>query len=235
MNPVCCYSVAKSHEQKHARLSCASPPPRVGSNSHPLSWWCHPTNSSSVIPFSSCLQSFPASGSFPMSSLFASGGQSIGASASALVPPMNIQYWFPLELTGLISLQSKGSHESSLAPQFESINSSMLSLLYGPALTTIHDYWKNHRFDYGFFLLSGTFSRWPCSQDLASPNALWVSTSVWRITTTIPLTLLGDHSSDRRTKTDTGYDSKIREAEYLVPLVRNLSHFTTKFQDKMAY
>ena len=78
------------------------------SNSHPLSWWCHPTISSSVIPFSSCLQSFPASGSFLMSWLFASGGQSIGASASASVFPMNIQDLFPLGLTCLISLQSKG-------------------------------------------------------------------------------------------------------------------------------
>ena len=103
------------------------------------------------LPFSSCLQSFPSSGSFQMRQFFTSGGQSIGVSASASVLPMNIQCWTPLELTGLISLQSKGSHESSLAPQFESINSSMLSLLYGPALTSIHDYWKNHRFDYGFF------------------------------------------------------------------------------------
>ena len=83
--------------------------PRTCSNSCPLSWWCHPTISSSVIPFSSCLQSFPASGSFPMSQFFASGGQSIGISASASVLPMNIQDWFPLELTGLISLQSKGN------------------------------------------------------------------------------------------------------------------------------
>ena len=227
MNPVCCYSVAKSYGQKHARLSCPSPPPRVGSNSHPLSRWCHPTNSSSVIPFS-CLQSFPASGSLPMSSLFASGGQSIGASASALVPPMNTEDWSPLELTGLVSLQSKGSQESSPAPHVESINSSMLSLLYGPALTSIHVNWKNHRFDYGFLLLSGTFSRWPCSQGLASPKALRVSTSIWRITTTVPFTLLGDHSGDRRTKTNTGYDSKIREAEYLVPLVRHFKSFYNK-------
>ena len=81
--------------------------PGVCSNSHPLSWWCHPTISSSVISFSSCLQSFPASGSFPRSQFFASDGQSIGASASASVLPMNIQGWFPFTLTGLISLQSK--------------------------------------------------------------------------------------------------------------------------------
>ena len=92
-------------------------------------------------------QSFPASGSFPVSQLFASGGQSIGASASASVPSMNIQCWFRLGLTGLISLLSKDSQESSPAPQFKSINSSTLSLLYGPTLTSIHDYRKNHIFD----------------------------------------------------------------------------------------
>ena len=91
---------------QHARLLCSSPAPRACSNS--LSRWCHPTISSSVVPSSSCLQSFPASGSFPMNQFFTSGDQSIGASASASVLPMNIQDWFPLGLTGLISLQSKG-------------------------------------------------------------------------------------------------------------------------------
>ena len=94
------------HGLQHARLPCSSPTPRACSNSCPLSQRCHPNISSSVIPFSSYLQSFPASGSFQMSQFFTSGGQSIGASASFL--PMNIQDWFPLELTGLISLQSKG-------------------------------------------------------------------------------------------------------------------------------
>ena len=94
------------HGLQHARLSCLSPTPRAYSNSCPLSWWCHPTISSSVIPFS-WLWSFPASGSFPMSQFFASCGQSIGVSASASVLPMNIQNWFLLGLTGLISLQSK--------------------------------------------------------------------------------------------------------------------------------
>ena len=84
-----------------------SPTPRAYSNSCQLNRWCHPTISSSVIPFSSCSQSFPASGSCQMSQFFTSGGQSIGVSASASVLPMNIQYWFPLGLTGLISLQSK--------------------------------------------------------------------------------------------------------------------------------
>ena len=97
----------RPHRLQHARPPCPSPTPRVDSNSCPLSQWCHPTISDSVIPFSSHLQSFPASGSFPVSQLFASGGQTIGASASALVLPMNIQDWFPLGCTGWI-LQSKG-------------------------------------------------------------------------------------------------------------------------------
>ena len=96
------------HGLQHARLPCPSPTPGgVYSNSRPLSWWCHPIISSSVIPFSSHLQSFPASGSFQMSQLFASGGQSIGVSASASVLPMNTQDWSPLGWTGWISLQSK--------------------------------------------------------------------------------------------------------------------------------
>ena len=93
---------------QHARLPCPLLSPRVCLNSCPLSWWCHPTILSSVAPFSSCLQSFPASRFFPVSQLFASGGQHIGASASASVLPMSIQGWFPLGLTGLISLLPKG-------------------------------------------------------------------------------------------------------------------------------
>ena len=96
------------HGLKHARLPWPSPSPAVCSNSCPLSQRCHPTISSSVVPFSSCFQSFPASESFPMSQFFTSGGQSIAASASASVLLMNIQDWFPLGLTGLNSLQSKG-------------------------------------------------------------------------------------------------------------------------------
>ena len=96
------------HGLQHARPSCPSPTPRVYSNSCPLSQWCHPTISSFVVPFSFCLQSFPASGSFQRSQFFASGGQSIGASASASVLKMNTQDWFPLGWTGWISLQSKG-------------------------------------------------------------------------------------------------------------------------------
>ena len=96
------------HEPQHARPHCPSPTPRVYPNPCPLSRWCHPTISSSVVPFSSCPQSFPTSGSFKISQLFAAGSQSIGVSASASVLPMNIQDWSPLGWTGWISLQFKG-------------------------------------------------------------------------------------------------------------------------------
>ena len=96
------------HGVQHARLPCPSPNPEACSNSYPLSRWCHPIISSSVVLFSSCLQSFPASGSFPRSLFFTSGGQSIGVSASTSVLPMNIQDWFPLGLTGWIFSQCKG-------------------------------------------------------------------------------------------------------------------------------
>ena len=128
-----------SHEPQQAQLPCPSPFPRVCSNSCPLS---HPLSPPSPGP-----QAFPASGSFPMNQLFTSDGQSIRASASASVLPMNIQDWFPLGWT-VWSCSARDSQESSSAPQFERINSSALSLLYGPALTSIHDYWKNHSFDY---------------------------------------------------------------------------------------
>ena len=110
----CCCSVAEScltlqpHGLQHARLPCPALSPGVCSNLYPLSHWCYPTISSSVVPFSSCPQSFPASGSFPMSQFFDSGGQRIGISASATVLPMNIQDSFHLGFPGLISLQSKG-------------------------------------------------------------------------------------------------------------------------------
>ena len=96
------------HEPQHIRPPCLSPTPGVHPNPCPLSWWCHPTISSSVIPFSSCPQSFPASGSFQMSQHFTSGGQSIRVPASTSVLPMNTQDWSPLGWTGCISLQSKG-------------------------------------------------------------------------------------------------------------------------------
>ena len=141
----CCCSVTAmsnslpSHGLQHARLPCPSLSPKVCSNSCPRSRWCHPTISSSVAPFFSCPQSFPSPGSFPVSQIFPSGGQSTGASASASVLPMNIQGWFHWGLTGLISLLSKGPRRVSLAPQFERINFPALSLLYGPTLTSIHD------------------------------------------------------------------------------------------------
>jgi len=119
--------------------------PEFTQNSRPSSRWCHPTISSSVVPFSSCLQSFPASGSFPMRQFFTSGGQSIGVSASVSVLPMNIQDWFPLGLTGLISLLSKGLSRVFFNTKFKSIN--VLSFLYGSTLTSIYDHWKNHSLD----------------------------------------------------------------------------------------
>ena len=132
------------HELQHARPPCPSPTPRVHSNSCPSSQWCHPAMSSSVVPFSSCPQSLPASGSFPMSQLFASGGQSNGVSALASVLPMNTQDWSPLGWTGWISWSPRDSQESSPTPQFKSINSSAFSFIYSPTLISIHDYWKNH-------------------------------------------------------------------------------------------
>ena len=136
------------HEPQHTRPPCPSPTPGACSNSCLLSQWCHPIMSSSVIPFSSCLRSFPASGSFSMSQLFASGGQNIGASTSASVFPMNIQDWFPLGWTSWISLQSKGFSRVLCNTTAQKHQFFVLSLLYGPPLTSIHIYWKNHSLDY---------------------------------------------------------------------------------------
>ena len=138
------------HGLQHARSPCPSSTPRAYSNSCPLSRWCHPTISSSVIPFSSCLQSFPASGSFQMSQFFISGGQSI-KSFSFSISPSN-------EYSGLIYFRMdyfplgspccpRDSQESSPTPQFKSINTSLLSILNTPTLTSIHGYWKNHSLD----------------------------------------------------------------------------------------
>ena len=147
------------HGPQHIRSPCPSPTPRACSNSCPLSQWCHPTISSSVFPFSSCLQSFPASGSFPMSQFFESGGQNIGVPASTSVLPMNIQDWFPLGWTGWISLQSKGlSTESQVSRKrlktwvfsntiVQKHQFLVLSFLNSPTLTSIHDNWKNHSLD----------------------------------------------------------------------------------------
>ena len=135
------------HGLQHARLSCPSPTPWVYSSSCQSSWWCHPTISSSVISFS-CLQSFPASGSFQMSQLFASGGQSIGFSASASVLPVNIQDWFSFRMDWLDLLAVQGTLKSLLQyHSSKSVNFSVLSFLYSPTLTSIRDYWKNCIFD----------------------------------------------------------------------------------------
>ena len=137
----------RPHELQYTRPPCLSPTPGVHPNPCPLSRWCHPTISSSVVPFFSCPQSFPASGSFQMSQFFASGGQSIGVWASTSVLPVNTQDWSPLGWTGWISLQSKELTRVFSIPQFKSINSSALSFLHSPTLTSIHDHWKNHSFD----------------------------------------------------------------------------------------
>ena len=137
------------HGLQHARLPCPSQSPGVCSKSGPLSRWCHPIILSSVGPLSSvgssCLQSFPESGSFPMGQFFASGSQSIGDSASASVFP--IEYlglvFFRIDRFDLLTVQGN-SLKSSPAPQLESINCLALSLLYSATLTSVYDYWKNH-------------------------------------------------------------------------------------------
>ena len=135
------------HELQHTRPPCPSQTPGVYPNSQPLSQWCHPAISSSVTPFSSCPQSLPASGSFQMSQLFTSGGQSIGVSASTSVLPMNTQDWSPLGWTGWISLQSKGLAKVFSNTTVQNHQFFSAQLLYSPTLTFIHDYWKNHSLD----------------------------------------------------------------------------------------
>ena len=158
------------HESQHAGPPCPSPTHGVHSNSHPSSQWCHPAISSSVIPFFSCPQSLPASKSFPVSQLFAWGGQSTGVSALASVLPKNTQGWSPLEWTGWISLDSQ---ESSPTPQFKSINSSALSFLHSPALTSIqsHHFMANRRGKRGssgrfYFLGSKITADGDCSHEI---------------------------------------------------------------------
>ena len=134
------------HEPQNTRPPCPSPTPGVHQNSCPLSWCYHPTISSSVVPFFSCPQSFQASGSFPMSQLFPSSGQSTGVSASTSVLPINTQDWSPLGWTDWISLQSKGLSRVSSNTTVKSINSLALSFLYSP--THIHTWsLKNHSLD----------------------------------------------------------------------------------------
>ena len=132
------------HEPQHARPPCPSPTPEVHSDSCPSSQWCHPAISSSVVPFSSCPQSFPASGSFQMSQLFTWGGQSAGVSALASVLPTNTQDWSPLGWTSWISLQSKGLSRVFSNTAVQKHHSSAFSFLHSPTLTSIHDHWKNH-------------------------------------------------------------------------------------------
>ena len=132
------------HDSQHARLPCPSQTPRVYSNSCPWSRWCHPAISSSIIPFSSSPQSLPASGSFPMSQLFAWGGQSIGVSASTSVLSMNTQAWSPLGWTGCFSLQYKGLSRVYSINTVQKHQFLVLSFLHCPTLTSIRDHWKNH-------------------------------------------------------------------------------------------
>ena len=137
----------RPHGLQYVRLPCPSPTPRAYSNSCPLSRWFHPTISSSVVLFISFLQLFPASGSFPMSQFFASGGRSIGVSTSTSVLPMNIKAWFHLGWLIGSPWSPRDSQKSSPTPQFKSINSLALSFLYSPTLTSIHDSWKSQSFD----------------------------------------------------------------------------------------
>ena len=136
-----------SHESQHARPPCPSPTPRVHSNSCPSSRWCQPAISSSVVPFSSCAQSLPASGSFPMSQLFPWGGQSIEVSALTSVLPVNTQDWSPSEWTGWISLQSKGLSRvfSNTTVQKHQLFGVELSSQSNSHIQ--HDHWKNHSLD----------------------------------------------------------------------------------------
>ena len=140
------YNSLWPHELQHTRAPCPSLTPRFHPNPCLLSQWCHPTISFSVIPFSSCSQSFPASGSFQLSPLCASGGQSVGVSASKSVLPKNTQDW-SLGWTGWISLQSKGLSRVFSNTTVQKRNSSALSFLHSPTLTSIHDHWKNHSLD----------------------------------------------------------------------------------------
>ena len=137
----------RPHELQHIRPLCPSPTPRVHPNPCPLSQWCHPTISSSVIPFSSCPQSLPASGSFQMSQLFTSGGQSIGVSASTSVLPMNTRDWSPLRWTGWISLQSKRLSRVFSNTTVQKHQFFGAQLPYSPTLTSIHDHWRKHSLD----------------------------------------------------------------------------------------
>ena len=174
----------RPHESQHTRPPYLSPTARIYPNPCPSSQWCHPTISSSVVPFFSCPQSFPASGSFQMSQLFASGGQSIGASASTSVLPMNTQDWSPLGWTGWISLQSKGLSRvfSDTTVQKHQFFGTQLS--FSPTLKSIHDHWKNHSLDE----TDQDFRRMPIyGQTNTSSNAISTPAAVTFIPASYPL------------------------------------------------
>ena len=140
------------HESQHARPPCLPPTPGVHSDSCPLSQWCHTTISSSIVPFSSCLQSFPASGSFKMSQFFALGGQSIVSFNFSISPSNEYSGLISFSIDWFVLLAVQGTLKNSLSPQFKSINSLAFSLFYGPTLTSIvshisFPYWKKHSFD----------------------------------------------------------------------------------------
>ena len=140
-----------SHAVVVRLLSCVQLSAQIGvcSNSCPLSWWCHLTISSSVVPFSSCLQSFPASGSFPRSQLFTSGGPSYWSFSFSICPSNACSGWISFRIDWFDLLAVQGTLKNLLKHHnSKSINSSVLGLLYGPTLTSVHDYWKNHSFDY---------------------------------------------------------------------------------------
>ena len=141
------FNSLRPRESQHARPPCPSPTPGVHSNSSPSSQWCHPDISSSIVPFSSCPQSLPASESFPMSRLFSWGGQSTGVSTLAPFLPKNTQGWSPSEWTGWISLQSKGLSRVFSNTTVQKHQFLALSFLHSPTLTSIHDHWKNHSLD----------------------------------------------------------------------------------------
>ena len=147
------------HGLQGTRPPCPSPSPEVCPSSCSLHRWCHSAISSSDAIFSFCPQSLP--GIFPMSQLFSSNDQNTGVSVSVL--PMSIQGWFPLRLTGWCPCSPRDSQESSPAPQFESINSSALHLLYGPALTTIHDHFEDHNPDYTDLCLQSNVPAFQCT------------------------------------------------------------------------
>ena len=166
----------RPHESQHARPPCPSPTPGVHSDSCPSSWWCHPAISSSVIPLSSCPQSLPASEFFPMSQLFAWGGQSTGISALSSFLLKKSQGW-SLQ-NGLVGspCSPRYSQESSPTPQFKSINCSALSLLHSPILTSIHDHRKNHSLEW--------VSEW-----VKSLSRVWLSATTWTIAHQAPLSM----------------------------------------------